>query len=1098
MITTGQRSRWTLPSTSPVRVVVLDRVECRPDDLDDAPSRGLSVARQSLLAALVAAGPSGVPAVDLTSAEAPESATAQSALRMAITRLRPHLPPGAIPDAAHGRYRLALPTEAVDAWLLLDLAGGADLTEVDVATLRHLVRATEPYAGVPSGEALDDSTYVIDAARRRLTMRLSHERPEVLDGSMRADVLAHLDAEPHNDDLVRVAVRCLLDTGDRRTALTVLSRAAHGLADAGLTLPTDLLAVERDLLAGVTPTALVTQPGRDDAGAGGRSRHPTDRTSDRAHDAPRRRDLPVRLRDDLLTSFIGDRSHIDTVIDRLESARNGVTTVVVRGLAGAGKSRLLAEVARAMFERDWAVVDAVASPPPATSALGPIVAALPSLHETVRVIRTMALDLESRRASMWDAVRTALSEHADGRPLLLLIDDAQWLDSQTTEFVLQLITSSADAPEIAVVLAGRSDPAAAQGWDTLAAAATREGALDLTPAELDEGSMAAFIEERRPSLTLRERNDIVGELTRRSGGLPGVAAVLLAGYDPAHRRLPTAQQLSRDSAAAFLSEGDLDTAARTVGAVAAVIGGDVGLDEIMAIAGLSADDALEGVDQLVRRDLMVERSPVRFATTHALADAALLAGVSRQQIARWHAAAARVRSADVHRAAQHLAGAVPLVPIRQAVDAQLQSADALLDTGLAREAADAYNSAELLAGSPLQPSAAVGQSRALDLAGAHGVAEDVRARAIADALAEADHTTALRLATSGLPEAEAVEGSPVTVTNLESVDPTALSRHDRWVHAMSLARQASLVGRLDQAVESARAAQTLAFSHDEKVSSAVAMRSVRSAITEPAVRLAVLDEVADDVAGAAPDRRAEYLLLRAIDLFELGDTDAAVACHAELMAVDPLPALRRWHGELFAAMAAADRGDASTASRLRSAAAQFAMSAGFREGESAYLIAEFVDLWLAGATGLLLPAVESGAIDPERAPATRAAVAIVLDAAGRHDDALVQAESATQAVVESPSYQGIPALALAAGIVARSDRRDLVDRAAALLATRGPSMLVLGAGAASLGPVDRYLAHLATDDTTRTHHLTRALQTATRAASPRWTDVLRSETPPPV
>jgi hypothetical protein len=149
--------------------------------------------------------------------------------------------------------------------------------------------------------------------------------------------------------------------------------------------------------------------------------------------------------------------------------------------------------------------------------------------------------------------------------------------------------------------------------------------------------------------------------------------------------------------------------------------------------------------------------------------------------------------------------------------------------------------------------------------------------------------------TSGLPEAEAVDGSDVTIAHLMRIDPTALSRSDRWRHASALARQSALQGRLADSIEWADTAQQLARSRDEKVTSALATRSVRSAVTDPAARLAVLDTVADDVDDASPELRAEYLLLRAIDLFESADTSAALECHNRLCSVTPLPALRRWH-----------------------------------------------------------------------------------------------------------------------------------------------------------------------------------------------------------
>ena len=57
----------------------------------------------------------------------------------------------------------------------------------------------------------------------------------------------------------------------------------------------------------------------------------------------------------------------------------------------------------------------------------------------------------------------------------------------------------------------------------------------------------------------------------------------------------------------------------------------------------------------------------------------------------------------------------------------------------------------------------------------------------------------------------------------------------------------------------------------------------------------------------------------------------------------------------------------------------------------------------------------------------------------------------------------------------------------------GDSMVVAGAGAASFGPVKRYVARLHPDPGTARRHVRAALELAERARSPRWIDVCTAD-----
>src|SRR5690606_15885699 len=75
----------------------------------DAGQRPLSAAKRQLLALLVAAGPHGADGDDLVAElSANRRPISHAALRMAVARLRDHLPPDALPESDHGVYRLRL------------------------------------------------------------------------------------------------------------------------------------------------------------------------------------------------------------------------------------------------------------------------------------------------------------------------------------------------------------------------------------------------------------------------------------------------------------------------------------------------------------------------------------------------------------------------------------------------------------------------------------------------------------------------------------------------------------------------------------------------------------------------------------------------------------------------------------------------------------------------------------------------------------------------------------------------------------------------------------------------------------------------------
>ncbi|MBV8711303.1 MAG: AAA family ATPase, partial [Solirubrobacterales bacterium] len=133
-------------------------------------------------------------------------------------------------------------------------------------------------------------------------------------------------------------------------------------------------------------------------------------------------------------------------LEQIAAARaDGHVGVVIHGLAGVGKSRLARE-ALARAERDHVVTGWVqANRSAAGVALGAFAAVLPPEVRSDDPFELLQRSIQ------------ALRERADGRPLVLAVDDAQWLDPVSATLALQL-AMTATAFVVATVRTGETCP----------------------------------------------------------------------------------------------------------------------------------------------------------------------------------------------------------------------------------------------------------------------------------------------------------------------------------------------------------------------------------------------------------------------------------------------------------------------------------------------------------------------------------------------------------------------------------------------------------------------------------------------------------------
>ena len=266
--------------------------------------------------------------------------------------------------------------------------------------------------------------------------------------------------------------------------------------------------------------------------------------------------------------------------------------LVIRGEPGIGKSRLLAEASRGARDRGLSVltttgVESEAHLPFAGlhQLLRPVRARVAELPAAQRAVLDAAFGLTDDAAPEYYRIAMAaldlLSDIAADAPVLLVIEDAQWLDGPTSE-VLAFIARRIESDPI-IALVGVRD-----GYPSpLAAARLPEHRLT----GLDDATSGDLLDAVAPSLPLATRTRILREAAGNPLALlelPAAAGALGDGQWVSGG-LPLTERLEQAFAARV---SDLPEATRLVLLVAALNDGD-SVEEILRAAGAVAGTDLE-------------------------------------------------------------------------------------------------------------------------------------------------------------------------------------------------------------------------------------------------------------------------------------------------------------------------------------------------------------------------------------------------------------------------------------------------------------------------------------------------------------------------
>jgi DNA-binding CsgD family transcriptional regulator len=381
---------------------------------------------------------------------------------------------------------------------------------------------------------------------------------------------------------------------------------------------------------------------------------------------------------------------IDQLLEGMRSGRAGA--LVLRGEAGIGKTALLEAAAdKAAGARVLRVtgVESEAELPFAAlhALLRPVLGQIGALPwrqaAALRGAFGLAEETVPDRFLVGLGVLSLIAELAEDRPVLVLADDAQWLDRASGD-ALVFAARRLHAERAAVLVAARDEPPGAglPGLPEL-----RVGGLDQTAAEQLAGA----------GLVRAVRDQLIAE----AGGNPLALIELSRGLSAAERAgsvtpliLPAASPVSRVQQAFGARMGGLPQECRRAVLVAA-LGGLADLAEVsraIAASGGSLTDLAAG-----ERAGLVRVTPAGVIFSHPLARAAVLAGSDVAERAAAHRALAGVLDGD--RRAWHLAALAdgPDEQVAAELDAAAQRADR---RGSRAAASAAYERAAALSADP--------------------------------------------------------------------------------------------------------------------------------------------------------------------------------------------------------------------------------------------------------------------------------------------------------------------------------------------------------------------------------------------------------------
>ncbi len=680
---------------------------------------------------------------DVWGAAAP--ASAMSTLQAYVSRLRSALDdPSRLRREGPG-YVLALHRDEVDArrfeWLLDEAARSTGRPEDVVAALDEALGLWRGAAYADADELDWAATAAVRLGERRLEA-VERRFDAMLGAGLHQLVVPQVEQavaeHPFRERLTGQLMLALYRSGRQAEALRAFERTRSALADElGLDVSPELAALQAAILAhdsALGPPVPSGGPSRvtpDDAAATPAHREAQPPVGRRATGEPTREPsrpgpliaLPPAAARHAARPFVGRVDAMAAARAAWAQAREGRPLVLlVQGEAGAGKSRLAAQLATEVHAAGGAVLwgrcqeESIVPYAPVVEALRtgmkdapepvrrrvvesrPSMALLRPFLEPATAVAAphMATAVASPDAAagtdrylLFEAIAETLAQESQRVPILSVIDDVQWADVPTLRLLQHVLQHLGDA-RLLTVATLRTMPAVPNPeLDGLLTALQRDQLLH----RVHLGGLAVEEVAELVGLTGEQLGaEAVARLHRATRGNPFFLTELAhAGrFEPSDGAVPPSV---RDVLTGRLDQVAPPTA-RLLN-VAAVVGAEAPLPVLAGASGLDGEEVLDALDEAIRAGLLVEERPAATRGTAATGDgadtlvfrhaivqqvvAARLSGTRRRAI---HLAAADAyaayggRPADL---AHHLIEAGPVVAPARTAAAAVEAGRAALD-----------------------------------------------------------------------------------------------------------------------------------------------------------------------------------------------------------------------------------------------------------------------------------------------------------------------------------------------------------------------------------------------------------------------------------
>jgi DNA-binding SARP family transcriptional activator/regulation of enolase protein 1 (concanavalin A-like superfamily) len=347
------------------------------------------------------------------------------------------------------------------------------------------------------------------------------------------------------------------------------------------------------------------------------------------------------------------------------AAQGASHVVLVEGEAGIGKSRLAGELARwlarqgvrAAAARCYAAEGALpyapvvawlrALPPPqlAPAWLSELARLLPELLNRYPQLPRLGPMTESwQRQRLFEALAHAMLD--SGQPLLLVLDDLQWCDADTREWLHYLLRYDPQAPLLVVGTVRSEELDEQHPLHRWMQALRHDG--QLVEVELDRL-------DEEDTLDLAERvaaHDLSPELAsciyaETEGNPLYILEVVRAGLavDELQPLCPLQELPPRVQGAIEARLGQLSPEARAFAEVAATVGRSFSLELLLASTSLEEDAAVVALDELWRRRVVAEQGEAGYDFTHDKLREVAYAGLSPVRCRQLHGRLGRALAA---------------------------------------------------------------------------------------------------------------------------------------------------------------------------------------------------------------------------------------------------------------------------------------------------------------------------------------------------------------------------------------------------------------------------------------------------------------------